>query len=289
MSESSVLLGHGKPRSKRTAKRQPYLVHAVLILGAVAMVFPFIWQLLSAFKNYAGATAVPPQWLPSPWDFSNFGTVFNVMPFGVMFLNSVILTLARTAGQVVLCTMAGYAFARMRFPGCNVIFLAFLSVLMVPGQLFLLPQYEIMQSLGWLNTLQAIIVPGLFSAFGTFLMRQFFMSLPAQLEEAARLDGANQWQVFWRVMLPLGRPGIIALTVFTVLWSWNDMLWPLIVTNDQAKMPLSVGLTQLVGLHMTNYPLLMAGSLLATIPMVVLFVFLQRQFIEGIAFSGTKG
>jgi multiple sugar transport system permease protein len=276
-------------REVSARRRQPWAVHAVLILGVVAMVFPFVWQLLTSFKNFAGATAIPVQWIPQPWDFSNFGKVFGAMPFGQMFVNSLLLTVARTAGQVVLCTMAGYAFARMHFPGRNVIFLLFLSVLMVPGQLFLLPQYEIMQSLGWLDTLKAIIVPGLFSAFGTFLMRQFFMSMPNELEEAARLDGANQWQVFWRVMLPLAKPGIIALTVFTVLWSWNDMLWPLIVTSDQAKMPLSVGLTQLVGLHMTNYPVLMAGSLLATIPMVVVFMFLQRQFIQGIAFSGSKG
>lgn len=281
--------GTTSSREVGARRRQPYLVHGLLIIGAIIMVFPFVWQLLTSFKNFAGATSIPPQWIPDPWDFSNFGKVFDAMPFGQMFVNSVILTVSRTLGQVVLCTMAGYAFARMYFPGRNLVFILFLSVLMVPGQLFLLPQYEIMQQLGWLDTLKAVIVPGLFSAFGTFLMRQFFMSMPSELEEAARLDGANQWQVFWRVMLPLAKPGVIALTVFTVLWSWNDMLWPLIVTTTSERMPLSVGLTQLVGLHMTNYPVLMAGSLLATIPMVIVFMFLQKQFIQGIAFSGSKG
>lgn len=266
-----------------------WVVHVVLILGAVVMVFPFVWQTLTAFKTFQDSVQIPPIVLPDPWVFTNFGEVFESMPFGQMFANSVLLTIGRTVGQVVLCTMAGYAFARIPFRGRNLVFVLFLSVLMVPSQLYLIPQYEIIQSLGWLNTLQALIVPGIFSAFGTFLMRQFFMSMPAELEEAARIDGANPWQTFWRIMVPLAKPGIIALVVFTVLWSWNDLLWPLVVTTDPAKMPLSVGLSQLVGLHGTDYPVLMAGALLATLPMLITFMILQRQFIQGIAFSGSKG
>jgi multiple sugar transport system permease protein len=276
-----------RPAGRRT--RGHGLVHLVLIVGAVAMIFPFVWQTLTAFKTLTQSVAVPPVILPQPWVWTNFPEVFASMPFGQMFANSVLLTIGRTVGQVALCTMAGYGFARIPFRGRNVVFVLFLSVLMVPSQLYLLPQYEIIQSLGWLNTLQALVVPGIFSAFGTFLMRQFFMSMPAELEEAARIDGANPWQTFWRVMLPLAKPGIIALVVFTVLWSWNDLLWPLVVTTDPEKMPLSVGLSQLVGLHTTDYPVLMAGALLATLPMLVTFMFLQKQFIQGIAFSGTKG
>lgn len=280
--------------TRRLAGRAPrnpgiWIVHLILILGAVIMVFPFIWQTLTAFKTFQDSVQVPPVVIPDPWVFTNFGEVFDSMPFAQMFANSVLLTIGRTVGQVLLCTMAGYAFARIPFPGRNAVFVAFLSVLMVPSQLYLLPQYEIIQSLGWLNTLQALIVPGIFSAFGTFLMRQFFMSMPAELEEAARIDGANPWQTFWRIMVPLAKPGIIALTVFTVLWSWNDLLWPLVVTTDPEKMPLSVGLAQLVGLHGTDYPVLMAGALLATLPMLVTFMILQKQFIQGIAFSGSKG
>ncbi|MCD2440711.1 carbohydrate ABC transporter permease [Agromyces sp. SYSU K20354] len=273
----------------RRRNRGHWLVHVLLAGGAVLMVFPFVWQTLTAFKTFQDSVQVPPIILPDPWVFTNFAEVFESMPFGQMFLNSVLLTIGRTVGQVILCTMAGYAFARIPFKGRNVVFVVFLSVLMVPSQLYLLPQYEIIQSLGWLNTLQALIVPGIFSAFGTFLMRQFFMSMPAELEEAARIDGANPWQTFVRVMVPLAKPGIIALTVFTVLWSWNDLLWPLVVTTDPEKMPLSVGLSQLVGLHGTDYPVLMAGALLATLPMLITFMILQKQFIQGIAFSGTKG
>lgn len=274
--------------ARRPLRPRIIVVHIVLILGAVLMVFPFFWQLMTAFKTYGGSIAVPPQFIPDPWDFSNFGKIFDTLPFGQMFVNSVLLTVGRTIGQVVLCTMAGYAFARIPFRGRNVVFVIFLSVLMVPSQLYLLPQFEIMQSLGWVNSMQGLVVPGIFSAFGTFLMRQFFMSLPTELEEAGRIDGANVWQVFWQVMLPLAKPGIVALTIFTVLWSWNDLLWPLVITTDPEKMPLSVGLVQLVTQHGTKFPILMAGALLASIPMLIAFMVLQKQFIQGIAFSGSK-
>lgn len=270
-------------------KRQPYLIHAILIVGAIIMVFPFFWQLMTSFKTLAGATAVPPQVLPNPWDFSNYVRAFEAMPFGQMFLNSAIITVCRTIAQVILCTMAGYAFARIPFRGRGFVFVLFLSVLMVPGQLFLLPQYEIIQNLGLLDSLPGIIVPGMFAAFGTFLMRQFFLGLPVELEEAARIDGANQWQIFQKVMLPLAKPGIIALAVFTSLNSWNDLLWPLVVTSTSENMPLSVGLATLKGMNFTDIPVLMAGSVLATIPMVIVFIVLQKQFIQGIAFTGGKG
>jgi multiple sugar transport system permease protein len=270
-------------------RRQPYLIHAILIVGAIIMVFPFFWQLMTSFKTLAGATAVPPQVLPNPWDFSNYARAFEAMPFGQMFLNSAIITVCRTIAQVILCTMAGYAFARIPFRGRGFVFVLFLSVLMVPGQLFLLPQYEIIQSLGLLDSLPGIIIPGMFAAFGTFLMRQFFLGLPVELEEAARIDGANQWQIFQKVMLPLAKPGIIALAVFTSLNSWNDLLWPLVVTSTSENMPLSVGLATLKGMNFTDIPVLMAGSVLATIPMVIVFIVLQKQFIQGIAFTGGKG
>ncbi|MFK4790778.1 carbohydrate ABC transporter permease [Microbacterium sp. ZW T5_56] len=270
-------------------KRQPHLIHAILIVGAIIMVFPFFWQLMTSFKTLAGATAVPPQVLPNPWDFSNYARAFEAMPFGQMFLNSAIITVCRTIAQVILCTMAGYAFARIPFRGRGFVFVLFLSVLMVPGQLFLLPQYEIIQNLGLLDSLPGIIIPGMFAAFGTFLMRQFFLGLPVELEEAARIDGANQWQIFQRVMLPLAKPGIIALAVFTSLNSWNDLLWPLVVTSTSENMPLSVGLATLKGMNFTDIPVLMAGSVLATIPMVIVFIVLQKQFIQGIAFTGGKG
>lgn len=264
-------------------------VHLALILGAAFMVGPFLWELVTSVKTLGEATQVPPTLLPEAWRWDNYSAVFDSLPFATMFANTVLMTIGRTLGQLVFCSLAAYAFARLEFPGRNVLFVAFLAVLMVPPQLFLIPQYQIMADLGWLNTLQAIILPGMFSAFGTFLLRQFFLTLPREIEEAARLDGANPLQTFWYVALPLVKPGLLALTILTVLWSWNDLLWPLIVTTDPQRMPLSAGLATLNGQYDTPYTILMAGSVMATAPIILLFLTLQRHFIQGIALTGTKG
>lgn len=279
----------GDTSAPRGYQAKLWPVHLVLILGAVFMVGPFVWELLTSFKTMGESTRVPPSLLPESWQWENYRAVFEQLPFGAMFGNTVVMTIGRTLGQLIFCSLAAYAFARLEFPGRNVIFVAFLAVLMVPPQLFLIPQYQIMSNLGWLNTLQALILPGMFSAFGTFLLRQFFLTLPKEMEEAARLDGANPLQIFWHVALPLVKPGLLALTILTVLWSWNDLLWPLVVNTDPQRMPLSAGLASLNGQYDTPFPVLMAGSLMATAPIILLFLILQRHFIEGIALTGTKG
>jgi multiple sugar transport system permease protein len=263
-------------------------VHVALSIGAFAMVTPFLWQVLTSLKTRGESVRTPPTFVPS-WHWDNYAEVFRAIPFTQQALNTVLMTAGRTVTQLLLCSLAAYAFARLRFPGRGWIFGLFLTVLMVPSQLFLIPQYEIVQSLGWLNTMAALIVPGIFSAFGTFMLRQFFLGLPRELDEAARLDGANPLRTYWHIMLPLAKPGLLALGLLTVLWSWNDLMWPLVVNTDPQKMTLSVGLASLQGEHLTNYPVLMAGSLLATAPIIVLFVVLQRQLIAGIAFTGSKG
>ncbi|WP_433510835.1 carbohydrate ABC transporter permease [Nonomuraea sp. CA-143628] len=263
-------------------------LHVVLVAASLVMVTPFVWQIITSLKTLSDATKVPPSVLPGGhWE--NYGQVFGLLPFGHQFLNTVLMAAGRTVGQVLLCSMAAYAFARLRFPGKGLLFGVFLSVLMVPPQLFIIPQYQIMSSLGWLNSLQALIVPGLFSAFGVFLLRQFFLGLPRELEEAARLDGAGPLRIYWSIMLPLARPGLVALGVLVLLWSWNDLFWPLVVNTDPEQMTLSAGLASLQGQFQTNYPVLMAGSLLASLPVIAVFVFLQRQFIQGIAHTGIKG
>ncbi len=265
----------------------PLAARTLLVLGALAMVGPFVWQFLTSLKTLPHATRVPPSIVPDG-KWSNYTQVFRLLPFGQQFLNTVLMTAARTLGQLLFCSMAAYAFARLRFPGRGLLFGLFLSVLMVPPQLFIIPQYQIIARLGWLNSLQALIIPGLFSAFGTFLLRQFFLGLPAELDEAARLDGASPLRIWWSVMLPLARPGLVALGILTTLWSWNDFFWPLVVNNDPRKMTLSAGLASLQGQFMTDYPVLMAGSLLASLPVIAVFIVLQRQFVEGIAFTGSK-
>jgi multiple sugar transport system permease protein len=184
--------------------------------------------------------------------------------------------------------MAAYAFARIKFPGKNFFFMIVLIQMMIPGQLFIIPQYNIVSKLGLLNTISALVIPGIVSAFGTFLLRQFFIGIPNELEEAAILDGCNRWQIFWKIMMPLTRSGLIALGIFTALFAWKDLMWPLIVNVSIDKMPLSSGLASLQGQYSTNFPQLMAGSMIAIWPMLLLFIIFQRQFIEGIASTGSK-
>jgi multiple sugar transport system permease protein len=263
--------------------------HIVLVVASVFMVFPFIWQILMSLSTNAQVTSVPPTVWPGTLHWENFAHVFDQLPFLNQLWVSVAVTIIRTLGQLLLCSMAGYAFARMDFPFKRTIFGLVLAILMVPPQVYLLPQYQIVQGLGWLNTIAGIAAPGIFSAFGTFLMRQFFLGLPDELSEAARLDGANHFQIFWKVMLPLAKPGLSALAIITVLASWNDLLWPLIVATDSTQMPLSAGIATLTSQRsIPDYPLLLAASLLAMAPVLILFLIMQKRVIDGIAFSGMK-
>jgi multiple sugar transport system permease protein len=265
------------------------LAHVVLILGSLVMMFPFLWQLKMAFSSQAEIQAIPPDLLPKGLEWSNFSEVFQRLPFLNQFWVSVAVTLGRTVGQLVLCSLAGYAFARMTFRFKAVMLALILSILMVPSQVYLIPQYQIVQRLGWLDSIQGIIAPGIFSAFGTFLMMQFFKSIPAELEEAARLDGCNPWQTFWKVVLPVAKPGLVSLAIITVLTSWADLLWPLVVTSSPEEMPLAVGLATLSGYQGSISPgVMMAAALMAMAPILILFVVLQRRVVEGIAFSGLK-
>lgn len=262
--------------------------HVLLGIIGFIMVFPFMWQLIISLSTNDQVMSVPPTFWPGDLQWGNFVDVFTKLPFFNQFGVSVGITVIRVIGQVVLCSMAGYAFARMRFRGRGVFLGVILSILMVPPQVYLIPQFQIIQNLGLLNTVLGIALPGVFSAFGVFLMRQIFLGLPLELEEAARLDGANPFQIFYKIMLPLATPGISALVIITTLWSWNDLLWPLVVTTYAEKMPLSAGLATLAGSITTDYPVMMAASVLAMAPVLILFIALQRRVVEGLAFSGSK-
>jgi len=252
------------------------------------MAFPFVWQLLMSLSTNVEVQSVPPTVVPEHLRWENYAAVFERLPFLVQLQNSVVITVVRTLAQIVLCTLAGYGFARMRFRGRGVMLALVLSILMVPSQVYLLSQYQIIQDLGLLNSLGGLVLPGLFSAFGTFLMRTAFLAMPPELEEAARLDGANPFQVFALVMLPLARPAMSVLAITAVLWSWNELLWPLVVSTYSDKMPLSAGLATLISDRTADYPVVMAASMLAMAPVLLLFVFLQRRVIDGLASSGLK-
>jgi multiple sugar transport system permease protein len=277
-------------------RRRPWLpagsrlaTHLILAVGALAMIGPFVWSILTSFKTLGEAIQVPPTILPEQLRWENYAQVFTQLPFLAFYENTIIITAVKVVGVLITSSLAGYAFARIDFPGRKVLFALYLAVLMVPYQIFLLPQFLIMAKLGWVNTLLALIVPGLFDAFGTFLLRQFFMGLPRELEDAAKIDGCNHFQIYWRIMLPLAKPGLIALAIFTFLWSWNDFLWPLVVINSPERMPLGAGLAFLQGQYLTDFPLLMAGAMLSTLPVIAVFVVMQRQFVEGVASTGIKG
>ena len=268
--------------------RNKVIVHILLIFFGLIMLFPFLWMILTSLKTYRESILVPPIVFPTQPTTEAYEKVFSLVPFATLYKNTIMSTFMITFGQMAISACAAYAFARIRFPGRNVIFFLILSVLMVPGQVYILPQYLIMQNMGLLNTITALWLPNIFTAYGTFLLRQFFMSLPVEIEEAALIDGCNRYRTFWSISLPLARSGFVSFGIIAMLFGWNDLLWPTIVTSSQEKMTLPLGLNLLQGQYVIEYPVIMAGSLLATLPLIVVFLIFQKQFIEGIALTGTK-
>lgn len=264
------------------------LTYAALIAGSITMIFPFAWMFLTSFKTQAESMAIPPQIFPANWNFDNFTKALESLPFWNLYLNTLLLILFRVICAVVFSSMAGYAFAKLEFPGKNLLFALVLMQMMLPSQIFIIPQYQMLADMGMTNSIFALVFPGLVSAFGTFFLRQAYLGLPDELAEAAYLDGCTKWQTFTKVLLPLTKSSMAALAIFTAVFAYADLMWPLICNTDLNMMTLSAGLSTLNGQYTTNFPVLMAGSLLAMIPMVILYLLFQKQFIEGIAMTGGK-
>ena len=264
------------------------LVYAALIAGSITMIFPFAWMLLTSFKTQAESMAIPPQIFPAQWNFDNFIKALQSLPFWNLYINTFLLIFFRVICAVVFSSMAGYAFAKLEFPCKNLLFGLVLMQMMLPSQIFIIPQYQMLAKMGVTNTIFALVFPGLVSAFGTFFLRQAYMGIPNEIAEAAYLDGCTKWQTFTKVLLPLTKSSIAALAIFTAVFAYADLMWPLICNTDLNMMTLSAGLSTLNGQYTTNFPVLMAGSLLAMIPMVILYLLFQKQFIEGIAMTGGK-
>ena len=262
------------------------LTYIVLILGSVIMIFPFVWMVLTSFKTQAESMAIPPQILPSHWDLSNFTTALASLPFFNLYVNTGLLIVFRVLCAVIFSSMAGYAFAKLQFPCKNLLFGIVLIQMMLPSQIFITPQYLMLARMGLTNTIFALVFPGLVSAFGTFFLRQTYLGIPNEIAEAAYLDGCNKWQTFTKVMFPLTGSSCAALAIFTAVFAYSDLMWPLICNTDLNMMTLSAGLSTLNGQYTTNFPVLMAGSLLAMIPMVIFYLLFQKQFIQGIAMTG---
>lgn len=264
------------------------MTHFLLIIGSFIMVFPFIFMFLTAFKTFPEAIKIPPRWFPEKFIMDNFKYIFSMQNFGVYYMNSIIVTIGRTVAQIILCSMAGFGYARLKFPGKNLIFMILLVALMVPSQMLLIPSFMIVKELGMLDTFAALIIPGSFSIFGTFLLRQAFLQIPDELEDAAKIDGCSYLRMYMQIFVPLIKASISALTVFTVLYSWNDFLFPMVVTSSESMRVLTIAIAQLQTHAGVKINHLMAAGTVATLPPIILFVFLQKYVVQGIALSGIK-
>ncbi len=262
--------------------------HIILLGGAITMVVPFVWMLSSSLKTNLEVFRIPPTFIPDVAQWQNYIEIFKVVPYGRWFLNSLFITVVQTVLYMFIASLAGFTFARLRFPGRDVIFTLYLATLMVPGEVTLIPKFILMRKLELIDTLTAVILPGIFNAYGVFLLRQFFMTLPESLEEAAILDGASYFRIYWNIILPLAGPALATLAIFSFRGAWNDFTWPLIVINSEHLKPLSVGLASFHGLYETNWPYLMAASTVALIPIIIVFVAAQKYFVRGIALTGLK-
>lgn len=265
------------------------MVYGILILGSALMLLPFIWMVSAAFKPLDEVIRVPPTWLPERPTLDNFTQGFGQFPFWRYFFNSLVVSGIVVLGVLFTSTTAGYAFAKFSFPGRDFLFILFLASLMVPFQVRMIPLFLLTDRLGLVDTLAGVAYPWLFDAFGVFLMRQFIRTIPDELIEAARIDGASEPRIFFTVILPLVRPAVAALAIFTFVASWEEFLWPLIVSNSDRSRTLPVGLQVFNEQYGANIHWQMAVALVASLPMIFLFLFFQRQFIRGITLTGLKG
>ncbi len=286
---NNMELRHKRNYKAHTDKRiVNLLIYSVLSLGAIFMIFPFYWMVITSFKTLSEAQSIPPTFIPHTFRIKNYVDAWKSAPFGRYFLNSIYTCGAITFGTLITSSLAAYAFAKMRFVGRKVLFFMILSTMMVPGQVLLIPSYLIVANLGWLNSYKALIIPWLANVFTIFLMRQFFMTIPDDLMDAAKIDGAGKFRSLWMIVVPLSKPVMITSGIFAFLMNWNSLLWPLIVAKRPQFWTLMVGLSSFNNDAGSEFNLLMAASTFAVLPIVVAFFFLQRFFIQGIARTGLK-
>jgi multiple sugar transport system permease protein len=283
--DSPALLGSLRFRTLLTG----LFILAFATVGTITMFLPIFWMAISGFKSLEEIRAIPPQLFPEVWLWQNYVAVWQVTPLGRSFLNSLFIGISQVAGVVITSTMAGYAFAKLRFPGRDIMFVMILSTLMVPFFLQAIPLFVIMARLGWINTYQAQIVPFLASGFGIFLMRQFMLTVPTELIDAARIDGCSEFGVLWRIVLPLVKSAAAALSIFVFISSWQDLFWPLLVAKQANYYPIQQAIYFIQGQYNSNEHLLMAAGTIAILPPLVMFIILQERMVQGITLTGLKG
>ena len=277
------------PRRRTPVRPGRILLHLLAVALLVVITFPILWMLSMALKTNTDTLALPPSLFPNPFRWANFTDVFEEVRFARYLVNSFIVAVAVTTCALFFHSMSAYSLARLRYPGRNLIFIGILSTLMVPFTVIVVPLFVIVQKFGWTDSYAGLIIPLIFEAFGIFLLRQFYLSLPRELEEAALVDGANLVAVYWRIVLPLSRPILSALGIFYFLANWNNFLWPLIVTQSDSHRVVQVGIQQFTGNHSNAVELIAAASSIAALPMLVIFFVLQRRLVEGVKLSGLKG
>jgi multiple sugar transport system permease protein len=277
--------------SRRAKQGRRLLVWCCLCVGAFVMTIPFIWMVSTSLKVEAQIWLFPPQWIPNPVRWQNYAEALTILPFGRYALNTMLITVLTTSGVLLSASLCAYGFARMQFPGRDLIFMVVLTAIMIPYAVLLIPQYIMFRYLGWLDTFLPLWVPPWFGGgvFNIFLLRQFFRTIPTELSDAARIDGSSELGIYWRVIMPLARPALATVAIFTVLNTWNDFLAPLVYISSQDKFTLALGLAQFRGLMATQWHLLMAASTAVIVPTLALFLLAQRYFIQGIALTGLKG
>lgn len=266
-----------------------FLSYLVLFAGLGIMILPFVFMASTSFKTLEEATRFPIQWIPTTFRWENFIEVFQVIPMARYMFNTFFVASVVTVGSLAVSSLAAYAFARLEFRGRNQLFFVYLATLMIPGQVTMIPVFIIMSEFSMLDTYSALILPSLFTAFGVFMLRQFFLSIPKDLEEAARIDGCNHLRIFWNVVLPISKPAFVTLGIFIFLKEWSEFLWPLVVIESAHMQTIQVGLRSFMGEFGTEWHLLMAGALIAELPIVIFYIFCQKYVIEGIATTGIKG
>jgi multiple sugar transport system permease protein len=274
---------------KSTNVLKKILIHILLLSGAILMVIPFVWSVVTSLKPAGAVFSHPPFWMPWPPDFSAYREILSKLPFIKYALNTLKIALLVTSGQLLTCSMAGYAFAKLRFPGRDKIFLGYIATLMIPGSVVMIPNFIVMRYLGWVNSHTALIIPAIGSAYGTFMMRQFFLSFPDELEDAAKLDGCSPPAFYWYVLLPNAQPILATLGVMAFQGTWNDFQWPLIILNSESRRTLQIGLSFLTSEYHTDWTILMAGSVLTITPIIILFFFAQKYFVQSVKLTGLKG
>jgi multiple sugar transport system permease protein len=269
-------------------RRQTVLLVAFTLAITFVMLLPLVWMVLTSVKPETDIVTFPPRLFPRQWTLQHYIDVWHRIPFARLYLNTIIFAGGVTVISLFLDSMAAYALARLQFRGRGPVLALILIMLMLPFQVTLIPLYDLLNSLGWTDTLHGLIIPRATNAFGIFFLRQFFLSLPKDLEEAARMDGAGEFRIYRQIMIPLAVPALLTLGLFHFMYNWNDLLWPLIVNQDQAHQTLPSGLALFMGQHVVEYGVLMAASVMSLVPVVLFFLLIQRRFVEGVATTGIK-